>query len=148
MEMGLALAIIAIAITAILGLLPIATNAARTGRDLAQCAYLSQTIASDLRASLFQSARIFECQSSFNLADPGYIYLSADSSSRIKSVLSPEEFKQGTQHLFNGYLAGITIIPSTQGLLSTLAISIEYPSGLPIAKRNRQTFLTAIPNHR
>lgn len=147
----MALGIIAFAVVAIFGLLPVGYRTGWEGRQETRSAYLAEQVLSDLRASQATRATIFYGADHaalkslpVDLTTAGDYFLSADASSRLTDVVaSQEEYQRGVKGA--GYLSRITVTPDV--VLPDLArveVEVSGPAEAPLASRLRFNTVTLV----
>ncbi len=168
-EIVLALAIISFALVAILGLFPVAIQAATSSQQETHAALIARSIYSDLDAqsggtrylllgkdetsdssssSGEQSSR-FATKVDVDLTstESKSYYLAYDSDGQpLKDKISTEEYDRGFPKA--GYLAKITVLPSetsTPGIFP-LEITVGAPASAAVARRTSHPFLSLLNN--
>ena len=157
-EIALALGVVAFALTAILGLVPVALDAARDSREQVRAALISQLVFGDLRAGTFTNAPVtallqtngtqtrIPLDLSSNLTQT--VRIAYDAEGRPTGSLTAAEFANG----FSGppdrpaaFLASLrtTPHPSIPGL-ARVELSVEQPAGAPQPARRSHAFVTQI----
>ncbi len=158
-EIALALGVVAIALVAILGLLPVALDAAQESRNQARATFISQLVFGDLRSGVYTNAPVTtvleangtQTQAALDLSTNAThsFYVAYDESGRPMANLTSAQFALG----FGGsaarpaaFLAQITGGPHDSiPNLARLEASVEQPAQAADANRRRYYFTTLIP---
>ena len=151
-EVTLALAVFAIAIVALLALLPTAFNTSQRGRAETYAAQIGRFVLSDLRAGTFTQARVATGPDpsdvelvSFETAVTKYLLFDANGRPTSAANVSYDNGAPG-----GAYLVRITGVPTpspTAGIVarqSAVTVSVEAPAPAKKDARTKFTFTTII----
>jgi len=157
-EIALALGVVALALVSILGLIPVALDAAEESRSQARAALISRRVFADLRAGVFTNAPVTTAISANGTEGVVFVDLSSNATNSVRvaydadglplAPLNAGEFAAG----FSGsggraalFLVELTSAPhgSIPGLARVDA-SVERPAAAATAARKRYEFTTLI----
>lgn len=151
-EVVLALGVVAFAIVAIIGMLPVAMSSALESKRESRAAFIANHLAATLRATPFQNARPIESMTSgINLAVSSNTTIAFDDNGAPIGVIPDTQYQSGVplsgSTASASFLARVSAAPAS-GLAGLASVSIEVstPAAAPRSSRQAFSFVTLIAN--